>query len=45
MELQPGPPFNQMTISSLAFTLEEGKNQKKSWFSSVELSEMERVPA
>lgn len=27
-ELQPGPPFNQMVISSLAAGFVEGKNQK-----------------
>lgn len=44
-EEHPGPPLSQMVISSVAFTLEDGKNQKYSSLVSFAFSEMGKRPA
>jgi hypothetical protein len=44
-ELQPGPPFSQMTTSSWVSACVEGKNQKKSLRVSAGSSEIGSKPA
>ena len=44
-ELHPGPPFNQIAISSLASGFWEGKNQNHSWFSSLTFELIGSKPA
>jgi hypothetical protein len=44
-EEQPGPPFNQIVISSVELTFSDGKNQKYNSEVSLVLSLMGRRPA
>ena len=44
-ELHPGPPFNQIAISSFASGFWEGKNQNHSWFSSLAFELIGSKPA